>query len=70
MRRRLKTPCAGADPVGVGKSVIGLCAGFGTIAGGYVPLLWGASSFSLVSLVFGVAGGVAGVWVGVRASDV
>ena len=69
MRRRLKTPCAGADPLGVGKSVIGLCAGFGTIVGGYVPVLWGASSFSLVSFVFGFAGGVAGVWLGVRVSD-
>ena len=54
----------------MGKSVIGLCVGFGSVAGGYVPVLWGASSFSLVSVVFGFAGAVAGVWVGVRVSDV
>ncbi len=54
----------------MGKSVIGLCAGFGTVVGGYVPVLWGASSFSLMSLVFGFAGGIAGVWLGVRVSDV
>ncbi len=54
----------------MGKSVIGLCAGFGTIVGGYVPALWGASSFSLLSLVFGFVGGVPGIWFGVRVSDV
>jgi hypothetical protein len=54
----------------MGKSVIGLCAGFGSVVGGYVPVLWGASSFSLVSIVFGLAGACAGVWLGVRVSDV
>ena len=54
----------------MGKSVIGLCVLFGSSVGGYVPVLWGASSFSLVSLVFGFAGGVAGVWLGLRLSDV
>jgi hypothetical protein len=52
----------------MGRSVIGLCAAFGTVVGGYVPVLWGASSFSLVSLAFGFAGGGAGVWLGVRVS--
>ena len=54
----------------MGRSVIGLCAGFGTFAGGYVPELWGASSFSLTSLLFGALGGIAGIWLGVRLSDV
>ena len=54
----------------MGKSVIGLCAGFGTVVGGYVPELWGASSFSFASLVLGVAGGIAGIWLGLRVSDV
>jgi len=54
----------------MGKSVIGLSATFGTVVGGYVPVLWGASGFSLVSLVFGFAGGIAGVMLGVRLSDV
>jgi uncharacterized membrane protein YeaQ/YmgE (transglycosylase-associated protein family) len=53
----------------MGRSVIGLCAGFGATVGGYVPELWGAGSFSLASIVFGVAGAVAGVWLGVRLSD-
>jgi hypothetical protein len=42
---------------------------FGSVVGGYVPVLWGASSFSLVSILFGALGAVAGVWVGVRISE-
>jgi hypothetical protein len=49
--------------------VIGVCATAGMFVGGYVPVLWGASSFSLVSLVFGAAGGAAGVWLGARLQD-
>jgi outer membrane lipoprotein SlyB len=53
------------------RTVIGLCATFGTLAGGYVPSLWGGgSSLSLASLVCAAAGGVAGVWLGVRLSGV
>ena len=51
------------------RSVIGLCATVGMILGGYVPVLWGASSFGGESLLFGVFGGVAGVWAGVRLSE-
>jgi hypothetical protein len=51
----------------MGRSVIGMCALFGSAVGGYVPvLLWGASSFSLVSLLCGGLGAVAGVWLGAR----
>jgi len=53
-----------------GKSVIGLCAGFGTIVGGYLPELWGASGFGLSSLLFSVVGGVAGIWLALRIVDV
>jgi hypothetical protein len=53
----------------MGKSVIGISAVFGSVVGSYVPLLWGASAFSLVSLVFSFAGGVAGVWLGIRVSE-
>ena len=48
------------------RSVIGLCATAGGTIGGYVPVLWGASSFSLASLAFGAVGAVAGVWLAVR----
>ena len=56
-----------ADHLSMGRSVIGVCALFGSAVGGYVPvLLWGASSFSVVSLLFGGLGAVAGVWLGAR----
>jgi len=48
------------------RSTIGLCATGGTIAGSYLPVLWGASSLSLLSLLFGGVGAVAGVWLGAR----
>ncbi len=53
----------------MGRSLIGVCATFGLFAGGYVPELWGASSFSVASLATGFLGGVAGIWLGVRLSD-
>jgi hypothetical protein len=40
----------------MGRSVIGLSMAFGGFIGGYVPVLWGASSFSLVSFLFGALG--------------
>ena len=52
------------------RSVIGLCAGFGSIVGGYVPVIWGASSFSMVSFLFGIVGAIAGIWAGIRIADV
>jgi len=53
----------------VGRSVIGLSGMLGLFVGGYVPVLWGASSFSLQSLAFGVVGGIAGVWAGARIAE-
>jgi hypothetical protein len=53
----------------MGRSVIGLSMAFGGFAGGYVPVLWGASSLSLQSLLFGAIGAAAGVWAGVRLSE-
>jgi len=51
------------------RSVIGLCAGVGMFVGGYVPALWGGSAFSASSLLLSMLGGVAGIWAGVRLSD-
>jgi len=53
----------------MGRSVIGLCGGFGMLVGGYVPALWGAGSFSLASFAFGIAGAIVGSWAGVRIQD-
>jgi hypothetical protein len=48
------------------RSVVGIWATVGTILGGYLPELWGASSFSLASLFFGAVGGITGVLLGAR----
>jgi hypothetical protein len=40
----------------------------GTIVGGFVPELWGASGFSLAAVVTSALGGVAGLWAGVKLS--
>jgi hypothetical protein len=48
------------------RSVTGMCVGFGTLVGGYVPALWGASGFSAIAVVFGAVGGLAGLWLGLR----
>jgi hypothetical protein len=50
------------------RSVIGLCAAFGTFAGGYVPSLFGGDGLSLAAVVCAALGGLAGVWLGVRLS--
>ncbi len=58
---------APADQFRMGRSLVGLCGGFGMFVGSYVPVvLWHAGSFSVQSLFFGLAGGVAGVWAGLR----
>jgi hypothetical protein len=54
----------------MGRSVIGLCATVGMFVGGYLPELWGASSFSLSSVLFSALGGAAGIWLGVRLGNV
>ena len=53
----------------MGRSVIGLCAAFGALVGGYVPTLWGAGSLSVSSLLFSFVGCCAGVRLGLRVSE-
>jgi hypothetical protein len=54
----------------MGRSAIGLCATAGLVLGGFVPELWGSSSLSLSSLLFSTLGGIAGVWLGIRLTNV
>jgi hypothetical protein len=56
--------------MGGGRSVIWLCVTAGSTVGGVIPMLWGASSLGGMSILFGLFGGIAGVFVGVRLSDV
>ena len=51
------------------RSLIGICTMVGMTAGGYVPVVWGASAFSPSSLLLSVVGGVAGIWFGVRLAE-
>ena len=53
----------------MGRSVIGMCATFGMLVGGFVPELWGASAWGLESLLFSAVGGVVGVWAGLRIAE-
>jgi hypothetical protein len=51
-------------------SVMGICSFVGLCVGGYLPVLaWGASDLGFQSLLFGVIGGVGGVWVGHRLTN-
>ena len=68
--RTLKLPSDGPDDLCMGRSAIGLGALLGGTVGSYVPVLWGASSFSVVSLLFGAVGAVAGVLLGARLSEI
>jgi uncharacterized membrane protein YeaQ/YmgE (transglycosylase-associated protein family) len=65
----LNSAAVPVDRPGMGRSVTGLGGALGLFVGGYIPEFWGASSFSLSSILFGVLGGVAGVWLGVRLSE-
>lgn len=38
----------------------------GSVIGGYIPVLWGASLFSYSSLFFNGVGGIIGVFVGIK----
>jgi hypothetical protein len=41
-------------------------AGVGTVAGGFVPSIWGGSTLSIAGLVCAVGGGIVGVALGAR----
>jgi hypothetical protein len=38
----------------------------GSTVGGFLPLLWGESAFSLSSVVLSAVGGLVGIWAGVK----
>jgi hypothetical protein len=48
------------------KRVTWMCVGFGSIAGSLLPELWGGSAMGGMSLLFGLIGAIAGIWVGAR----
>jgi len=38
----------------------------GSLAGGYAPMLWGGSVFSMSSILLSAVGGFAGIWAGYK----
>jgi hypothetical protein len=44
------------------KKIIFLGMLFGGTIGSYIPTIFGASAFSLVSILCGAAGGLLGIW--------
>jgi hypothetical protein len=46
------------------KFLIGMGVFFGSTIGSYIPVLWGASAFSVSSILFGVIGVIVGIFVG------
>jgi hypothetical protein len=54
----------------MGRSAIGLCAMGGGTVGSFVPELWGGSGLGLASILFGLVGGIAGVFFGARLSGI
>jgi hypothetical protein len=41
----------------------------GSAAGGYIPVLWGDSFFSMWSVILTALGGIAGIYVGFKLSN-
>ena len=54
-----------ADPKRV-RSLFGICIGMGSLLGGFVPTLWGASGLSLASVGTTALGALAGLWAALR----
>lgn len=48
------------------KKIVMLGMIFGSIIGGYIPTVFGASAFSLASVLAGAGGGILGIWLSVR----
>lgn len=46
--------------------MIWLCILAGSTVGGFVPEVWGGSAFGMSSILLGLAGGLAGLWLGAR----
>ncbi|CAN5143681.1 hypothetical protein BH09PAT2_BH09PAT2_08230 [soil metagenome] len=48
------------------KTIVMLAFTIGSTAGGYLPVLWGDSLFSISSIICTAIGGIAGVYVGYK----
>jgi uncharacterized membrane protein YeaQ/YmgE (transglycosylase-associated protein family) len=48
------------------KRTITLLMLLGGFLGGYIPTLWGASTFSFSSILFNALGAIVGIWIGYK----
>lgn len=48
------------------KTIIMIGLAVGSTLGGMVPMLWGDSVFSIISVLTGGVGGAIGIWIGYR----
>jgi hypothetical protein len=51
------------------KFLIYLFLSIGSIAGGWIPTLWGASAFSFQSILGSFIGGLLGIWAGYKLGE-
>ncbi len=51
------------------KAIVAVTGFIGSIIGGYIPVLFGASSFSFSSLLFSGVGAILGILLGVKISN-
>ena len=51
------------------KRVLAMCILVGSTVGGYLPTFVGQGQFSIASILGGVVGGIAGVWLAARISE-
>jgi hypothetical protein len=51
------------------KTLIYICMAIGTTAGGYLPLLWGDTFFSMTSVLLTGMGGFLGIYIAVKISQ-
>jgi hypothetical protein len=57
-----------ADDRSMDRRVLWMSVGLGSTVGGFVPMLFGQSSFSAASLLGSVVGCFAGIWLAARVS--
>jgi hypothetical protein len=48
------------------KKLIWLGLTVGSVAGSYIPTLWGSPAFSMTAVLLSAVGGILGIWLGFR----
>lgn len=51
------------------KKLIWIGMALGSAIGGFIPTLFGASAFSMTSVLLTAVGGIAGIWLGFKFGD-